>query len=197
MATTTLTSELEAVNTMLQAAGEAPVQSLALTGLLPLEQAKAVLDETLRVVLSYGWNFNTEHDYPLTPAVGTGFINLPNTTLRCDVNDEYTAVQPLARGTRLYDAKSRDYVFTAPLKATMVFMLAWDELPQAMRHYVMIKAARTFQARDFGSDTVDRFTEQDEMTARLALGQYEQDEGDANMITDSFSTSAVLMGRDY
>ena len=66
MTATTLTSELEAVNIMLEACDEAPVTSLVQSGIYPLDRAKGILSETSRVVQSLGWRFNTEYEFPLT-----------------------------------------------------------------------------------------------------------------------------------
>ena len=59
MATYESTSELEAVNTILSATGEAPVNSL--TGSLPIDatQALSLLKEISREVQSAGWHFFT------------------------------------------------------------------------------------------------------------------------------------------
>ena len=65
----TLTTQLEAVNTMLGHIGEAPVNSISNTAELPVSAANAVtiLDEISREVQSEGWHFNTEIDKELTP----------------------------------------------------------------------------------------------------------------------------------
>lgn len=198
MATTTaLTSELEAVNIVLQAAGEAPVASLSLTGLLPLANARAVLDETSRLVQSAGWAFNTEDDYTLYRN-GDGEIPVPPSALKFDANDDYRpACDPVVRGTKLYDKAAHTSVFTQDIKGTLVSLLEWNDLPQPIRHYIAIKAARSFQGRDLGSDSINRFTERDEAEALLACGQYEADVGDANMLTDNYDNSVILAGRYY
>ena len=53
------TSELEAVNTILSAIGEAPVNSL--TGSLPIDatQAQNLLKEISREIQAAGWHFNS------------------------------------------------------------------------------------------------------------------------------------------
>ena len=62
----TATTELEAVNVMLAAIGEAPINSL--TGTLPVDAriAQTTLNETNKDVQSEGWHFNTEIDVVLT-----------------------------------------------------------------------------------------------------------------------------------
>jgi hypothetical protein len=196
MSTSTLTTELEAINVLLQVADEAPVQALTVTGLLPLTLARSVLDETSRVIQSLGWKFNTEYDYPLTRKVDTT-ISLPGNLLKVDVNDEYLgSCDPVQRGVRLYDAKNHTYTYTLDLKATVTFLLPWDELPQPARHYIMVKAARAFQARQVGSESKDRFTADDETAALIALNSHESDVGDHNMLRDSWSCQSIVYGRE-
>ena len=60
------TTELESINIMLAAIGEAPVNSL--TGTLPVDVkiAQETLTEVNKEVQSEGWAFNTEIDVTLT-----------------------------------------------------------------------------------------------------------------------------------
>lgn len=194
MATSALMSQLEAVNTILEAIEEAPVSSLLTSGLRPLEKAKAALTEASRVVQTTGWKFNTERDFPLVRD-GSGQITLPSNVLMVDVNDEYTDVEPVQRGLRLYDGKAHSYSFSRDLKATVVFLLEWDELPQAARYYITIKAARIAQGRSSVSDSVYRFTEADENHALLAFSDQEAQVGDHNMLRDSWSVANILQHR--
>lgn len=194
MTTTTLTSELEAINLMLEAAEEAPVTSLALAGLYPLDKAKAILSEASRTVQSVGWKFNTEYDFPLTRA-GDNTVSLPGNTLRFD--PEYAlGTNPVQRGLRLYDAYAHSYVFSKDVKGDIVFLLPWDELPQPARNYIAIRAARSFQGRSSVSESAYRYTAEDEQAALLALSDHEAEVGDHNMLRDSWSVGSVLAGRE-
>lgn len=191
MTTITLTTELEAVNVLLSAADEAPVNSLAVTGLLPLDRAIAVLDETSRLVQSRGWAFNTDTDYPLS-LDGSNQLPLPSDTLKFDPNPEFVDYKAKARGLKLYNGKDHNWTFDKAFEGTLTRLLPWTELPQAARHYIAIKAARTFQGRDLGSDTNDRFTADDELRALLALQEYESDTGNYNMLRDSASAGFTV-----
>ncbi len=192
MSTTTLTTELDAINTLLAAAGESPVSSLTDSGLADVAEAKATLNEHSRLVQSGGWVFNTEYEYPLVPDTD-GFITLPQNTLKVDVDRTFTQVDTVQRGLRLYDRKNHTYVFTElNLTGDMVFLLGFDELPQAARHYIMIKASRVYQARVLGSDTQYKFSESDEMSALIAMQSAENQVGDFNMLSGSWSVARIL-----
>lgn len=195
MTATTLTSELEAINIMLEACDEAPVTSLVQSGIYPLDRAKGILSETSRVVQSLGWKFNTEYEFPLTRDEAGAVALAPN-ALRVDVDAKHTNVDPVQRGLRLYDSKAHSYAFTQDLTATVVFLLGWDELPQPARHYINIRAARTMQGRSSVSDSTYRYSADDEQAAFLALNDHEAEVGDHNMLRDSWSVGSVVYGRE-
>ena len=60
-------SRLAAVNTIISNVGQAPVTALD-TGNPLVEMAEQILDEITRSVLAEGWEYNTEYNYPFTPA---------------------------------------------------------------------------------------------------------------------------------
>jgi hypothetical protein len=60
-------TELEAVNAMLLSIGQAPVNTLNVSGLTDVSVARDKLSEVTRRVLSRGYSFNTDDNYPLSP----------------------------------------------------------------------------------------------------------------------------------
>jgi len=67
------TTELEAVNIVLSAIGEAPLPTgtnltTAIAADLNVEMAASILRETVRDVEAHGWRFNTTIGFPLSPA---------------------------------------------------------------------------------------------------------------------------------
>jgi hypothetical protein len=192
MSTVALTTELEAINSMLDAAGESPVSSLESSGLADVAEAKKLLDEQSRLIQSPGWAFNTEYNYPITPDT-EGLISLPTNTLKVDADNTYWNLDVVQRGLRLYDRKNHTYSFTDTFTGTFVFLLDFSELPQAARHYIMVKAARIYQARVLGSDTLHRFSEAEEMEALVAFKDAEGDSGDHNMLSGSWSVANILV----
>ena len=188
MTSLALTSELDAVNTMLACIGEAPISSLSMPGLVEADQAKLTLDEVSRMVQGGEWHFNTESNYPLYPDALTKEITLPANTLEVDV-DGRDLVQ---RGTRLYDRSNHTYAIGETLKAHIKFLLPWDELPQALRDYLMIRAARVFQARHLGSDTQHKFSEDAEVHALANAKRHDLTTADLNILTGSADTAYIV-----
>ncbi len=189
-----LTTKLEAVNVMLSTIGEAAVNSLS-SGLLDAETAETILSNVTRSVQTTGWSFNEEIDYTLSPD-SDGILNLPANCLRVDLakseskyrNANFDYVQ---RGTKLYDKINHTYAINETVKVDMIIILDFDELPESARRFVSIRAARIFQERVVGSETLSRFSEDDESTAWLDLLHSESDVNDYNIFDDS-STYRVL-----
>lgn len=188
----TPTTELEAVNLMLSVIGESPISSLSDVGLVDAVQARQILSEVSRAVQSKGWHFNTETDYPLSRELYTDNINVPANCLRVDTTGPDEGTDVVQRGTRLYNRTDHTYAFTKDLKVSMVVLLPFDELPEPARYYIAVRAARVFQARTVGSDTLYQFTAKDEQDANVAFKKAEGDTADHNILTGSTSVSRIL-----
>ena len=165
---TTLTSKLEAINTMLGIIGESPVNSIGTGSSRPVSvvSAEALLDETNREVQSDGWHFNTQHEYPLTKDTDNKVV-LPTNTLKVDTPvGKYTSVDLVQRGTSVYDRKNHTDVFTIDLKVSITFLLEFTELPEQFRNYITVRAGRRFANRFLGSREIEAFTLRDEIEAK-------------------------------
>lgn len=166
--TNTLTADLEAVNIMLSVIGEAPVNSIVGTT-ADASIAHNILKEISREVQSKGWLCNTEYDVPLNRD-NNDQIPLPTNTLRVQVQLIGANRTPVQRGNRLYDTQSRTYEFSSDLKGTIVYYLDFTDLPEVLRRYITIRAARVFQDRMMGAETTHAYTAVDEQQAfQLAL----------------------------
>ena len=69
-------SELEAVNFMLDTIGEAPVSSIEGSGLVDVKIAVNTLAMVSRQVQVEGWAFNTDFNYLLAKGAGSGLVLL-------------------------------------------------------------------------------------------------------------------------
>jgi hypothetical protein len=175
----TKTNKLQAINTMLSAIGEPPVNSLAAQRADSLI-ALTILDETTRDIQSYGWQFNTDENVVMTPETTTGFLYISDSIVRVDIayTDDTVALEVVIRGNRLYNRLTSSYAFTEALTTTQVTLLDFDEMPEIAKRYITIRAARIFQDRVVGSSTLHAFEMQDEITALARLTEYENEVGD-------------------
>lgn len=190
---TTPTTELEAINTILSVIGESPISSLSdISSVADAVIAQSTLSEVNRQVQTKGWHFNTEYDYVLSVSA-SGEIIVPSNFLRVDSYGDDQGVDVTQRGARLYDRTNHTYIFTKSIKCEAVVLLPFEELPQAARHYVTIKAARVFQSRTVGSDALYQFTAMDERDALFDLKRAEGITGDYNILTGNSTVYRSLI----
>ncbi len=187
------TTELEAVNIMLSAIGEAPVSSLENSSLEDVTVAKNILNETIVDVQTVGYNFNSEYNYKLVQDTD-GHINVPVNAVYVDVSNRGSSIGKdlVLRGERLYDRENQTYTFTESVYVDMTLILPWDELPQYARRYITIKAARRFQNRVLGATELNGFTQLDENEALISMEQNDSRSEDANVLTGNWGVYRVL-----
>ena len=187
------TTELEAINIMLSTIGEAPVNSLyEVHGVVDAVVTKSVLKEVSTAVQEEGWHFNIEKNFTLTPDFVNKEITIPSDCIQCDASGQDSERDVCVRGTRLYDRGNHTYIFDCPVTVDMVLVLPFEELPQAARHYITIRAARVYQQRVVGSETLGNFTEKDEVRARVGLRKFEADTADYNILKGNWSVTRIL-----
>tara|TARA_R110002153_G_scaffold36336_2_gene107636 strand:- start:66 stop:665 length:600 start_codon:yes stop_codon:yes gene_type:complete len=188
----TATTKLEAVNTLLTAIGEAPVNSLT-SGLVDAETAETILDSVSREVQSQGWAFNTNYLQEFTPNSDLQIVIAPD-VLRIDMADNRsTTIDVVARGSKLYNRATNSFYFeaTAAIKMNTVVVLEFTDLPEAARRYITIRSARVFQDRVVGSDLLHGFHQQDELRALVELKDSDSQVNDHN-IFDNYSVASVI-----
>ena len=196
--TVAATTELECINIMLAAIGEAPVNSL--TGTVPVDVriAQSTLTEVNKQVQSEGWSFNTEIDVTLTRD-GSNNIPLGTDVLRVDAQThDHPSIDPIQRGLKLYDRKNNTFVFDEDIRCTVVYLRSFDELPEQARSYMTIKAARIFVDRLVSDQSLRTYTQEDEIRARSVLMETDLSNADHNIligdpaISDAISTFSPI-----
>lgn len=182
-----LTTKLEAVNEVLAGIGELPVSSLS-SGSVTASTAANKLEAVSRSTQERGWFFNTETNMKLLPDSNKN-IQLPANTLRLDENSKGGGV--VQRGLRLYDTTKHTFTFTSPVSVDIVVELAWEELPEAARVFIMYRAKRLFQADYMGEPLLTQTQTEEEKAAYHRLLQADSESGDYN-IFDSYETANWL-----
>ena len=186
------TTELECINIMLAAIGEAPINSLI--GTLPVDAriAQSTLNEVNKSVQSEGWSFNTEIDVPLSRN-GSNQINIPTNVLRVDANiHQHPTIDPIQRGLKLYDRQNNKFEFDEDLICTVVYFRDFDEIPEPARHYINIQAARKFVDRLVSEQALRTYTQQDEQRARAILMETDLANGDHNILRGDPSLTSIF-----
>jgi hypothetical protein len=192
----TLTSKLEAVNSMLGHIGESPVNSISDTNALPISAATAisVLDEVSRSVQAEGWHFNTELKVTLSPA-GDGTITLSDDILEVDTTD--TSIDIAQRGLSLFDRSNNTSVFSKDLEVNLTRLLDFTSLPEAARRYITLRSSRVFQGRMVGSRELEALIARDEYNARADLMDAEGNNSDRTIFDSYDVASRIGINRNY
>ena len=187
------TTELESINIMLAAIGEAPVNSLAGTVPVDVRLAQSTLTEVNKEVQSEGWSFNTEIDVTLPRNNASKQIALSTDVLRIDPNiHQHPTIDAIQRGLKLYDRLNNRFEFDEDLICTVVYFRTFAELPEPARRYITIKAARIFVDRLVSDDGLRTYTQQDEVRARSILMETDLANGDHNILRGDPSLTSVF-----
>ena len=190
--TVAATTELEAINIMLAAIGEAPVNSLIGTLPVDVKLAQSTLTEFNKEIQSEGWSFNTEIDVTLTRDTSNQ-IALSQDILRIDANiHQHPTIDPIQRGLKLYDRLNNKFEFDEDLICTVVYLRTFEEIPEPARRYITIKAARVFVDRLVTDDGLRTYTEEDETRARAILMETDLANGDHNILRGDPSLTSVF-----
>lgn len=191
-------TELDAINTLLEAIGETEVDDLD-SEFPEAQRARKALAQVSRQVQQKGWAFNTERNLKF-PVAEDG---------TCDVSElpypdgpEVLDVQPsspfvrysvrqgkywnLGKHTAVVNEQPGGYVLS---DARVYF--SWGDLPPVVQQYITVKAARHFQEKVLGSDTLGKFNERDEQEALVDFQRYDASLADYNILDSDELISTV------
>lgn len=177
----TPTTELMAVNAMLRAIGESPLNSLDDAGVVDAVLAQQTLEYVSRNVQERGWHWNTLESLSLSRGYPDGEIVLPDNTLKVDTVGPDECLPSIQRGNRLFNKRTNSFTYDKAVVVDLVEFLPFDEIPQAARTYITCQAIRKFQQDRVGSDTLSNFQETDEKLAWQQLMAAESEALDATI----------------
>lgn len=182
--------KLDAVNRMLAAIGEEPVNSLE-SGADEAENAERTLNEISRAVQAKGFHCNTTEELILTPNTSNE-IEIPAATLSIDSSGVSESIDVTIRNGKLYNKDDQTATFTSPVTCRVVSEIAFADLPWALANYVAARAAAIFQKRFEGSQVTAGFNSEEEHQAWIDLQDDESVVDDANILMDSASVNAIV-----
>ena len=196
------TTKDEAINIMLSMIGESPVTSPTTSSSADAQTAIRILDEASKEMQSAGWHFNREYEVTLSPDAVTKEILLAENVLQVDVEPQDSwfsgtkRIDAIMRGKTggllfLYDKANHTFEFSSDVKATVVYGLEWDTLPEIVRNYLIKRAGRIFNARVVGDANQNQFLLMEEHTAQLAVRNWEAEASD-NTVFDHWATYRII-----
>lgn len=200
------TTLLEAVNTLLAVIGEQPVNTLETQQIVEASMAERTLLEFHKEGQVNGWSWNSEQAYEFAKDSNNEIV-VPTNVVRWATDAYEWAGRFQLRGQRVYDRLNRTYSLGSDvesLKADVVFLLSWDESPEAFNRWVTIRSARVFSGRVLGDSSSFKYTAMDEQAALTALQSVELDQLQANSLTGgpglrpfpTYSPGLGLLGRN-
>jgi Tail tubular protein len=193
---TIMLTALDAVNQMLASIGQAPLNTLSVSGITDASIAKLALDNTTREVQMNAWSFNTDYDYSLVPDVA-GHILIPASALDVipeDATKNYVERYNTLTSTRmLYDTVNNTFTITdSPLKVSITWGFDFEQLPAVFRHYIATRASRIFQSQVIGSDILFKYTSQHEIEAFAFVKKHESRYKRRNIFSSTSSANDII-----
>lgn len=184
-----LTTTLQAVNTMIMSLGEAQVDTIDPPPHQDAADALSYLNNVDLELQARGWFWNTEERLTLERD-GDLHIPVPAQTLWCGpAFDETGYADIVQRGSFMYDRAGHTLVFTRDIYVDIMLRLDWDSLPQAARTFIMLTATQRFQATKQASQIVLQVNARDIQNALVTMEQREDDDRRNNT---TYATSTLL-----
>lgn len=188
-------TELDAVNELLGLIGEQPVNSIDNTGISESAIALSTLRTVMRDVQAGSPLFTRELEITLQPDID-GTIVLPTNTIGFSPVDPTRRVG--FREDKLYDLDNHTFIFTEDLTVNLTLYVDFEDLHQTVKTYIVAKAARIFQKKILGSETLDAMAKEDEKQAYIAMNRelIRQQKGSVLKTDPGFSAS-IRRGNVY
>ena len=162
-------TELEAVNILLSAIGEAAVSSLETATTVEVTQAKKLLSNVNRAAQQKGWHFNTEWDVVLTRD-SDNRIPLSQSILSVYQPGQLMTLRGISGDMYAYDLDNNTFTWTKNLNnAVTITLLDFVDTPNTFRQYVTTRAARIFQEEIIGQVSAETVNRQEEAEAYADL----------------------------
>ena len=183
--TITPLTELEAINQVLVAIGQGPVDTLDNTN-PDVAVVQTTLSQVSRDVQAEGWSFNKQQNYPLTPDENQN-IKYPDDVLQIDFTYPYGPQVPIHYGIDgegfLYDKnrfpRSEAMKWgTQTIYCNVLFLYPWIDLPQPMKSYIVARTAAIVSSRIVGDPQQYQMLSQYELQCRVYVQEYETEQGD-------------------
>ena len=174
-------TELNAINEVLAAVGQAPVTTLDQTN-PDVSIIQQTLKNVSREVQSEGWHFNKEYNYKLTPQTDKT-IAVTDDMLQVDLNTRYHGAQDVVRRNgKLYDKwkepRADAYKFEEDVHVDIVWYFDWLDLPVPIQDYIIAKTATVASTRLVGDPAQFQILQQREMNKRANALEYDCNQAD-------------------
>ena len=201
-----VSTELDAVNSILMSVGESPVNTLSVQS-PEVAIAQKTLRQVCREILSEGWVFNTEYQYPIALDSNNHCI-IPNDVLQIDVNEfkhanDFNVVRKDDSGTKkLYDLIEHRFNFEntseSKLYCDIIWMVDFEDIPEVFKDYIAVRASRIASNRIVNNPQSAEMMAPDEALLRALAIEYDTKQADHNIFNDQqYRTNPASVYRPY
>ena len=164
-------TELDAINHVLEAAGDPPVSSLTDSN----ASSVAIINRKLRAerlkMLSRGHSFNTSYPY-LTPD-SSGYIAIGDEMLSVDGFGVNADTAYTVKNGKLFDITNQTDEFTDQIQLKVIYDVDFEDMRTQTQYQLMAAVARSYQ-RQYQQDMVyDAELVEDEREAEVASAEEE------------------------
>ena len=174
-------TELNAINEVLAAVGQAPVTTLDQTN-PDVSIIQQTLKNVSREVQSEGWHFNKEYNYKLTPQTDQT-IAITDNMLQVDLSQRHHASKDVVRRDgKLYDKwkepRKDAYKFDGDVYADIVWYFDWLDLPVSIQDYIIARTTTISSTRLVGDPAQYQILQQSEASKRANALEYDCNQAD-------------------
>ena len=188
MASTTIDTETElsAVNAILGAIGQAPVNSIDTSENREVAFLYNILRDCNVDLQNEGWHFNTERHVKYTPDSTNNKIAIGNDILKMDVTDGWTKrnYDVVKRNGYLYDKLDHTDDWSElsdGIDLDIVRLLSFEDLPSSFKRYVIARASVRAATQLVGNPQLVQMLQSQEALARATIMEYECNQGNHTM----------------
>lgn len=183
------TEQLDAVNEMLAAVGQAPVNQLEATN-PDVALAFDTLTRTSREVQAEGWTFNKEYKVTrsrvnvVSGSVTETRVEIPDDIVYMDLcsthtNASHDSVIRSDNGKRyLYDRQNHTFNFDFDPEVNIIYEYDYVNLPKPIQDYVLARACAVFSTRLVGDQFQFQILKQAEAERKVNALEFDCNQGD-------------------
>ena len=172
--------ELGAVNEMLSAIGEPPVNTLEGEANLDVANALRILGTVNREIQSKGWTFNIEKNLILYPDAFSGLIPFELDIL--NMRSSTTSTPYVNIGGYVFDRLTRKDRFEEPISVDVIRQRTLEEMPECFRRWIVVRASKRFAGRFLADPSTIDMLNAEESEARIECNTFELDYGNYNVL---------------
>jgi hypothetical protein len=173
---------VDAVNRILSSIGDSPVNSIEDPTNVNVINAIALLDKINRQEQAKGWSFNSIDSYTLNPDNNTHLINWSSTYLRLKSQNGDRLTR---KGAYVYNFTTQSFIFSSNVIVEAILLVDLDDMPEAMKNYIVASASEQFQAKYLGDPNLAEGLLNERKEAWASLQEYEMEMNDYNMLENA------------